>query len=75
MASIGMLPKEVGVQRDTFPTPLSWGGKACDATQDQIEEITLMEEVLSQMDISPKTPLRFLQLSKFPSIFSQLPKH
>ena len=60
--------------KDTSPTPSSHGGEPCDTAQDQIEEVASMEEVLSQMGTSPKMPFRFIQLSRLPSVCSQLPE-
>ena len=62
--------KSLGVQMDASPTLLSHGGELSDTAQDQIEEVALMEEVLSQMSESLRTPFRFIQLSRLPSVHS-----
>ena len=58
----------IGVQRDTSPTPSFCRGKPEDTTHN------LLEEVSSQMDMSPKAPFRFTQLSRLPSIHSLSPE-
>ena len=63
------------MQRAASPIPSSHGGKLYDTAKDQIEEGALMEEVLSQMGISPKTPFRFTQSSRSPSIYSLSLEH
>ena len=47
-----------GLYKDASPTPSSQGGELCDTAQD------LMEEVASQMGLSPVSPFRFTQLSR-----------
>ena len=47
----------------------------CNAGQDQIEEVASMEEILSQIGTSPKTPFRLIQLSQWTSIHSLSLKH
>ena len=56
------------VQRDISPTPSFQGGEPEDSTH------VLLEEVSTQMNMSPKVPLRFTQLSRSPSICSLSPK-
>ena len=66
-ASIGMLANQVGAQKDASSTP-SHGGEPGDTAQDQIKEVASMEEVLSQMGMSPRAPFRFTQSSRSPSM-------
>ena len=57
-----------GEQRDASPTPLSCGGKPENTT------CNLLEEVSSQMGMSPRAHFRFIQSSRSPSIWSLSPE-
>ena len=57
-----------GAQRDASPTLLSHWGKPDDTPQ------YLIEEVSSQIGMSPKAPFRFTQLSRLPSVQSLSPE-
>ena len=57
-------------QKDTSPSLSSHAGRPCDIAQDLMEEVALIEEVLSQMVTSPKMPFRFTQSSRSPSVCS-----
>ena len=56
------------VQGYTSPTPSFQGGKAEDTAPD------LIEEVLTQIGMSPKVPFRFTQSNRLPSTHSLSPE-
>ena len=57
-------------QKGTLLTPSPHQSEASDtgdATRGLMDDVDSLEEGMSQMGISPKTPLRFMQSSRLPS--------
>ena len=63
------------LQKGASPFPSLQDGEASDTAQDPVDKIAAMEEVLSHLGTSPKTPFRFWRTRQSPLERSVSPEH